>query len=139
MIARAAGDVLAFWRAAGPNKWFTKDDAFDAEIRARFLPTYEAAAAGKLRTGRRPPKARWRSPSCSTSFRATCSAATPAPSPPIRWRARSPSARSRAASTSDVPDAERQFFYLPFEHSETLRRPGALLRAVRARPAMPTC
>ena len=26
-------DVLAFWRAAGPDKWFKKDAAFDAEIR----------------------------------------------------------------------------------------------------------
>src|SRR5690242_1329079 len=41
-------DVLAFWRAAGPDKWFTKDDGFDAEIRTRFLATYEAAAAGRL-------------------------------------------------------------------------------------------
>jgi len=22
--------VLAFWREAGPDKWFTRDDAFDA-------------------------------------------------------------------------------------------------------------
>ena len=29
-----------------------------------------------------------------------------------------------------VPPAERQFFYLPFEHSEIAGRPGALLRAV---------
>jgi len=41
-------DVLAFWRDAGKDKWFTKDDAFDADIRTRFLPTYEAAAAGRL-------------------------------------------------------------------------------------------
>jgi uncharacterized protein (DUF924 family) len=41
-------DVLAFWRAAGPKKWFAKDDGFDADIRARFLPTYAAAAAGRL-------------------------------------------------------------------------------------------
>ena len=41
-------DVLAFWRAAGPDKWFSKDAAFDAEIATRFLPTYEAAAAGRL-------------------------------------------------------------------------------------------
>ena len=33
-------DVLAFWRAAGPEKWFAKDDAFDAEIAARFLARY---------------------------------------------------------------------------------------------------
>src|SRR5262245_11645136 len=41
-------DVVAFWQAAGHDKWFNKDDAFDAEVRARFLPTYEAAAAGQL-------------------------------------------------------------------------------------------
>src|SRR4051812_939827 len=23
--------VLAFWREAGPDKWFTRDDAFDAD------------------------------------------------------------------------------------------------------------
>ena len=40
--------VLAFWREAGPDKWFKKDAAFDDDIRARFLETYEAAAAGKL-------------------------------------------------------------------------------------------
>ena len=41
-------DVLAFWRGAGSKKWFGKDDAFDAAIAARFLATYEAAAAGTL-------------------------------------------------------------------------------------------
>lgn len=41
-------EVLAFWRAAGPEKWFEKDAAFDAEIRSRFLATYEAAVAGRL-------------------------------------------------------------------------------------------
>ena len=30
-------DVLAFWRAAGPSRWFKKDAGFDAEITARFL------------------------------------------------------------------------------------------------------
>ena len=25
-------DVLAFWRAAGPTKWFKKDAAFDTAI-----------------------------------------------------------------------------------------------------------
>ncbi|MDX3808527.1 MAG: DUF924 family protein, partial [Bosea sp. (in: a-proteobacteria)] len=41
-------DVVAFWREAGPEKWFAKDTAFDTEIRHRFLPAYEAAAAGQL-------------------------------------------------------------------------------------------
>ena len=29
--------VLAFWRDAGPQRWFRRDDAFDAEFRDRFL------------------------------------------------------------------------------------------------------
>ena len=42
------GAVLAFWRAAGSGKWFDTNGAFDAEIQARFLKTYEAAASGRL-------------------------------------------------------------------------------------------
>jgi uncharacterized protein (DUF924 family) len=47
MIA-SPSEVLSFWRAAGPPKWFTRDEAFDALIRARFLATCEAGAAGRL-------------------------------------------------------------------------------------------
>ena len=94
-------DVLAFWRAAGPAKWFKKDAAFDAEI---AVHDFRGVARGG---GRRPRRmggdagnGAWRSSSCSTSFRATCSAATRALSQPMRWRAPSPTAPSRAASTS---------------------------------------
>jgi uncharacterized protein (DUF924 family) len=41
-------DVLAFWCAAGSDKWFTQDPAFDAEIAARFGAIWRAAADGKL-------------------------------------------------------------------------------------------
>ena len=41
-------DVLDFWFGAGPEKWFTKSDAFDAEIRRRFGETHAQAAEGKL-------------------------------------------------------------------------------------------
>lgn len=40
--------LLDFWRAAGPKRWFKRDDGFDAEFRERFLPAHEAAAAGQL-------------------------------------------------------------------------------------------
>jgi uncharacterized protein (DUF924 family) len=40
--------VVAFWQEAGPDKWYKKDDAFDREIRERFLATHEAAALGKF-------------------------------------------------------------------------------------------
>ncbi|MEE1657081.1 DUF924 family protein [Microvirga sp. CF3062] len=41
-------EVISFWREAGPEKWFSKDSAFDQACRDRFLPTYEAAARGDL-------------------------------------------------------------------------------------------
>src|SRR3712207_5125618 len=41
-------DVIAFWREAGPDKWFSKDEAFDQACRDRFMTTYEAAARGDL-------------------------------------------------------------------------------------------
>jgi len=42
------GEVVTFWREAGPQRWFKKDDAFDHEIAERFLPLHAEASAGKL-------------------------------------------------------------------------------------------
>jgi uncharacterized protein (DUF924 family) len=39
--------VLAFWREAGPDKWFRGGDEFDVEIRDRFRELHAEAAAGK--------------------------------------------------------------------------------------------
>jgi uncharacterized protein (DUF924 family) len=41
-------DVLDFWREAGPSRWFRKDEAFDADFRARFLGAHEAALRDDL-------------------------------------------------------------------------------------------
>ncbi|MBR0696642.1 DUF924 family protein [Bradyrhizobium lablabi] len=41
-------EIVAFWRAAGRDRWYGRDDGFDAEIRRRFLETWRAAAAGEL-------------------------------------------------------------------------------------------
>ncbi|SFM55715.1 DUF924 family protein [Variovorax sp. OV329] len=42
----SAQAVLDFWREAGPQKWFKKDEAFDAQFKARFEAAHEAAASG---------------------------------------------------------------------------------------------
>jgi len=47
-VVLGANDVIAFWRDAGPKKWFTKDAAFDESFREQFLHLHERAAAGKL-------------------------------------------------------------------------------------------
>jgi uncharacterized protein (DUF924 family) len=41
-------DVLAFWREAGRERWYARDEAFDAEVRRRFLALWQKAAAGAL-------------------------------------------------------------------------------------------
>jgi uncharacterized protein (DUF924 family) len=112
------GEVLAFWRAAGPEKWFTKDDAFDAEIRDRFLATYEAAANGRLSD--------WEAN--AEGALALVIVLDQFPRNMFRGSARIHSADPLARAVADravarrydeqVAPSERTFFYLPFEHSE---------------------
>lgn len=45
---RSVEDVIAFWRSAGPSKWFAKDEVFDAEFKGRFMATHMAAARREL-------------------------------------------------------------------------------------------
>lgn len=40
--------LVTFWQNAGPDRWFAKDAAFDAELRARFLDAHFAAARCEL-------------------------------------------------------------------------------------------
>lgn len=40
-------EVIAFWRDAGPKRWFSSDSEFDAEFRERFLDLHLAAARGE--------------------------------------------------------------------------------------------
>jgi len=40
--------VLAFWRQAGPKRWFAADAAFDVAVRDRFADLHNQAAAGRL-------------------------------------------------------------------------------------------
>ena len=40
--------VVAFWKEAGPAKWFVKDETFDADFRRRFHDAHVAAARREL-------------------------------------------------------------------------------------------
>jgi len=131
MIAQAS-DVLSFWRAAGPDKWFDKDDTFDDTIREKFLATYEAAAAGKLADWETQPD----------SALALAIVLDQFPRNMFRGDGRTFAADPLALAVVEraiakgfdhkVPEGEKQFFYLPFEHSEKLavqERGLALFRA----------
>jgi uncharacterized protein (DUF924 family) len=42
------GDVVAFWKEAGRERWFAKDPEFDRRFRDQFLLLHLEAARGKL-------------------------------------------------------------------------------------------
>lgn len=119
MVASAA-EVVRFWQEAGPDRWFTKNDAFDTEIRERFFDTYEAAAAGKLSD--------WEQ--SAQGALALLILLDQFPRNMFRDDARAfatdPLARAVTAGAivrgfdSQVPKELRGFFYLPFEHSEDI-------------------
>jgi uncharacterized protein (DUF924 family) len=126
-------DVVAFWHAAGPDKWFSKDDALDAAIRACFLPTYEAAVAGEL--------AHW--DATAEGALALVIVLDQFPRNMFRASARTYAADPLAVAVADRALAHgfdravaadlRTFFYLPFMHSEALadqERCVALYRAL---------
>ena len=48
MAEPAPQEILDFWLAAGPKKWWKKSDAFDAEIARRFGGIHRRAAVGEL-------------------------------------------------------------------------------------------
>jgi uncharacterized protein (DUF924 family) len=113
-------DVTAFWRAAGRQKWFRKDAAFDREIKARFLARHEAAAAGRLSDWEATPDGALALLLLLDQF----------PRNMFRGSARAfatdPLARAVAERAiahgfdAGAAGAERIFFHLPFMHSENL-------------------
>jgi uncharacterized protein (DUF924 family) len=115
-----AADVLAFWRQAGADRWYTRDDAFDAEISNRYLDLWRKAAAGELSTWEESdggalaliivldqfPRNMFRGDPKTYACDAT---------------ARDVANRAIARGADlRVADDLREFFYLPFMHSEHL-------------------
>ncbi len=116
----APAEILAFWRDAGPDRWYTRDDDFDAGVRERYLGLWQAAVAGEL--------AFWETTDDGAlalvivldqfprnMFRG--SAETYASDAPARDVARQ--AIDRGVDTRVDPTL-REFLYLPFMHSEAL-------------------
>ena len=113
-------DVVGFWRNAGPPKWFKKSAAFDEAIRLKFEPSHHRAARGEYDA--------WGESAEGTL--ALLLLLDQFPRNLFRNSAHAfatdPKARSIARGAVErgfdrqVDAALRNFFYLPFEHSEDL-------------------
>lgn len=119
-LSASPSDILTFWHDAGYERWYGKDDAFDQELRARFMSVWEAARDSKL-----------------TSWQDTDDGALALlivldqfPRNMFRNdpRAFSTDALAREVATRAIAEGRdlrtdpvmRAFIYLPFEHSEDL-------------------
>jgi len=119
-VGQTAEEVLAFWRAAGADRWFEDDAIFDTAIRERFAATYEDAAAGLLSDWEDSPEGALALVIVLDQFPRNMfrNSARAYESDPL---ARAVAERAVARGFDrQVAMPERNFFYLPFEHSESL-------------------
>ena len=128
----SAAEIVAFWRAVGPDRWFEKDEGLDEEIRRRFLDLHEVAATGEL--------AAWEQ--TAEAALALLILLDQFPRNMFRGEKRAfatdPLARAIAGRAilngfdGAIPDM-RTFFYLPFMHSEELADQEKAIAFYRAR------
>jgi uncharacterized protein (DUF924 family) len=115
-----ATDILDFWWTAGPAKWFARDDAFDAEIRTRFMHLTDEAATGALDEWASSPHGALALLILLDQFPRNLHRGD------RRAFAADAHARKIASLALDkgfdraFPVNARTFFYLPFEHSEDI-------------------
>jgi uncharacterized protein (DUF924 family) len=119
-------EVLEFWFGTGAERgkvhkrWFEKNAEFDAEIRCRFLGLWEQAERGVLET--------WTSQ--RDAWLAYVVLCDQFPRNMFRGSPRSFATDARALAAAryavdaawdrELPEVERGFAWLPFEHSESL-------------------
>jgi uncharacterized protein (DUF924 family) len=117
-------EVLDFWFGPGETRgkaraeWFRKDEEFDAQIRRRFMALHAAAALGELEGWRAQPRSLLALVVVLDQFSRNLyrgDARSFAQDGHALACAREAIARGDEKSLLPV---ERQFLYLPFEHSE---------------------
>ncbi len=113
-------DVLGFWRNAGPEKWFKKVAAFDEAVRLKFEPVHMRAARGEYDAWAAAPEGALALIILLDQFPRNLYRDTGhafATDPKARVIAR---AAIEAAFDRQIEPPLRNFFYLPFEHSEDM-------------------
>ncbi|GAA0654892.1 DUF924 family protein [Brevundimonas lenta] len=129
--------VVAFWKEAGADKWFAKDDAFDAAFRRRWEAAHMMAARRELDHWAETPEGSLALLILLDQFPRNVFRGT------AHQFATDPLARHFAVMALDdgqdqlVENDLRRFFYLPLQHAEDMAlqdRQVALFQAME-RPA----
>ena len=123
-----AQEILEFWFGKPDDSdygksrkvWFTKNPEFDQEVRSRFLPIYQQAAAGELDDWKASPQGCLALIILLDQFPRNMFRGQP------QAFATDPQALAYAKHAvtngfeQELLPIQRQFIYLPFEHSENL-------------------
>jgi uncharacterized protein (DUF924 family) len=113
-------EIFLFWKDAGPEKWFKSDPAFDAQIRARFLETYQAGIRGELDGWERSTYGAFALVILFDQFPRNMFRGTPQ-SFASDEKAKQIAERAIAAGRDQTVDPDvHTFFYMPYMHSEAL-------------------
>jgi len=116
----APADIVDFWRDAGYEKWFARNDEFDAEFRRRCETAHHAAARRELEAWMEDAEGALALLILLDQYPRNCfrrsghAYATDSLARHYAERA------VEAGFDRRVDEALRAFFYLPFEHSENL-------------------
>lgn len=112
--------VLAFWREAGPKKWFAKDATFDAAFRDRFALLHDRAARAELVHWRATPEAALAEILLLDQYPRNAFRDTPRAFATDARALEAAKAMLAAGHDKALPDDVRSFAYMPFDHSENL-------------------
>ena len=127
------GEVLTFWEEAGPDAWYTHDESFDRTIRDRFGTLWDSAAVGDCDHWARGPRGALALIVLLDQFPRNMFRASPlAFATDARALRIASLALSRGWDLKITGDL-RQFFYMPFMHSEHLTDQDRSVRLMKAR------
>lgn len=133
VMENRAGEVITFWQEAGQESWYRQDAAFDRTIRDRFGALWDSACAGGCDHWAMGPKGALGLIILTDQFPRNMFRDSP--------RAFASDARAlRIAALAlnhdwdtRVAEPMRQFFYLPYMHSEMLTDQDRSVRLFKAR------
>lgn len=128
-------EVIAFWRDAGPQRWFEKDLAFDQAMKERFQALHAAAAAGRKQDWAKTPEGALALVLLLDQFSRNMYRGTPQAFAQDTMASDIARTAIEAGFDRQVPEALAFFFYMPFMHSERIADQEACVRFFHAHGA----
>lgn len=115
-------EVLSFWfEENGPEQWWSSDPRFDAAIRSRFGELHDRAVLGELHPWRDVPEGRLAEIIVLDQFSRNLYRDDPRAFAVDGMALALAQEAVRIGADQAVPAVQRQFMYMPYQHSESPR------------------